>query len=64
MNESLINFFNQVPDSKDIDTRNPKEIKTTFTYSGLTNFKKAIFECQNVTYNDEGRINSMTFNQV
>ena len=64
MNGSIINFFTQESDSKDIKKFGDK-IETTFTYSAMTNFKRAIFTCENVTYNEiTGRISSMTFKQI
>ena len=41
-----------------------KKIIKTYTYTGLTNFKKAIFECKGTEYNSSGRISKMTFEQV
>lgn len=66
MDQDLINFFWQ-------DVQDPlpeKEYKAgktviTYTYSALTNFKRAIFKCDKVDYNPEnGRIEKMYFTQI
>lgn len=61
MNNGIIKFFEQYKEDKQIRNNN----KTYYVYSALTNFKKAIFMCESVEYNEEtGRINSMTFKQI
>ncbi len=64
MNDNIIQFFNQKSDDKITNTYGTTK-QTTFTYSGITNFKTAIFECESVGYSEKtGRINSMTFKQI
>lgn len=62
MNNEVLAFFNQK--SNDIITKtNRTTVVTTYTYSAITNFKTAIFECTNVDYKN-GRVSSMTFSQI
>ena len=58
MNTGIISFFGQ--DVKDIKINSGDY--TYYIYSGLTNFKRGIFECTGVGYsNATGRINEMSF---
>lgn len=62
MNNNFVDFFAGDTIDKTVTT---SDQKTTYKmYSALTNFKTAIFECEDVGYNDEGRVNSMTFTQI
>jgi len=70
MDDDIINFFHQGSDDK-VEKLQGETITTTFTYSAITNFKTAIFECTDVDgdgnsieYSQEGRIKSMEFSQV
>lgn len=76
-NEAIINIklnlktknFNDTPNELSIGNKeynvlqNSKELKDFFTSnsSNLKNFKTSIFKCTGVTYDETGRINSMTF---
>ena len=61
MERNFINFFKE---SKTDITVTSDDKKTTYKmYSALTNFKRAIFECKEVKYNDLGRIQEMYFVQ-
>ncbi len=63
MEEKIVNFFNQdKEDTYDVDNSN-NQIIETYTYSAITTFKNAIFECKGVSYDNNGRIISMTFEQ-
>lgn len=59
MNSGIIQFFKQ--EKNDITKKEGKKIY--YLYSALTNFKRAIFECTDVDYSDDGRIKEMTFKQ-
>lgn len=66
MDERVVKFFNQKSDTRVTKTQGTGERITVITileYSGTTNFKTAIFECANVDYKN-GRVSSMTFNQI
>ena len=61
MDDSFTDFF----------TGNPEDYVfpnvggyTYYIYSALTNFKRAVFTCSNVEYDNMGRIHELTFTQV
>lgn len=61
MNKGIIDFFEQ---SK-VDEEKREGKKIYYIYSALTNFKRAIFTCDNVKYNENtGRIYEMIFRQI
>ena len=69
MNKGIIGFFEQYKEDKIIPDEEAN--KTYYIYSALTNFKTAIFACEDVNgdgksveYNEEGRIKSMEFKQI
>ena len=65
INEKVEDFFKQdAKDNVSINDDDPSKIKYTYTYSGLTNFKSAIFTCEYVNYNESGRIEEMKFTQI
>lgn len=65
INEKVEDFFKQdAKDNVSINDDDPSKIKYTYTYSGLTNFKSAIFMCEYVNYNESGRIKEMKFKQI
>lgn len=61
--------FNNAPNEASIGNKeydvlqNEKELKNFFTSNGsnLNNFKTSIFKCTKTTYDETGRISSMTF---
>ena len=61
MNNNFLDFF-----SGDTVDKTAKDGQITYIMSSaLTNFKTAIFKCENVEYNEEtGRVASMTFKQI
>ena len=62
----LIEFFKQEPnDSIKPNDEYKTKVETTYYYSAITKFKRAIFECTDVHYNEStGRIDEMTFEQI
>lgn len=65
INEKVEDFFKQdAKDNVSINDDDPSKIKYIYTYSGLTNFKSAIFMCEYVNYNESGRIKEMKFKQI
>ncbi len=61
MYKGIVEFFSS--DKEDTVERKGSEIY--YTYSALTNFKRAIFKCESMDYNEKtGRINSITFTQI
>ena len=65
INEKVEDFFLfYSKDNVSINDDDPSKIKYTYTYSGLTNFKSAIFMCEYVNYNESGRIKEMKFKQI
>lgn len=61
----VLDFFSDDAQNPDPEVKySGKTIIKTYKYTGLTNFKKAIFECKGTEYNDSGRISKMTFEQV
>lgn len=65
MSESVINFFALDPNDSSNTEKVGTTIVTTYTYSAITNFKRATFKCENVSYSPiTGRVNSMTFKQI
>ena len=64
IDKKLENFFGQPNDDVQV-VNDGSKITTTYTYSGLTNFKNAIFKCEYVNYSElTGRIEEMKFNQI
>lgn len=63
MDQNVLNFFSQPQEDSFSQTTEGRSIIKTYTYSAITNFKRAIFKCTDVTYK-EGRIKSMTFSQL
>ena len=66
MKEEIITFFNT---STQTEVKKSKHYGsdaniTEITYPALSNFKKSVFTCSNVEYNENGRIKEMTFTQV
>ena len=59
MDAKILNFFDQPVDSYVYEEKNNQKI---YRYSALTNFKKAVFKCTDLTYSD-GRVKSMTFTE-
>lgn len=66
LNEEVVKFFNNTPTEDNIDEEKVgSTIVVKKTYSALTNFKRAIFSCTDVEYDENtGRVNSMTFEQI
>lgn len=65
MSEDVISFFAQDPTDRSNTQKVGTTIVTTYTYSAITNFKRATFTCENVSYSPiTGRVNSMTFKQI
>lgn len=66
MNENLIDFFND--EAKQVVTKSVGDdgtITTTTVTPAIINFKKLIFTCTGVNYNENtGRINQLVFKQV
>lgn len=63
MDQGIIDFFSN--DKTDAIRNSDDEKFTYYIYSALTNFKRAIFRCDGVEYNENtGRIQSMTFRQI
>ncbi|MCL2342247.1 MAG: hypothetical protein FWC53_04355 [Firmicutes bacterium] len=60
MNAGLIKFFDQPVTNKIVEN---SDQTTTYTYSALTNFQKAIFTCSKVDYTN-GRVSKITFTQT
>lgn len=61
---NLISFFKQNPEDSSDTTNYRTKVETVYYHSALTNFRRAIFKCTNVDYNQTtGRIDSMTFEQ-
>lgn len=65
---NVLNFFSATPtedNNEDVTEESEKNklIKIKYTYSAITNFKRAIFQCTDVSY-ENGRIKSMTFSQL
>jgi len=61
MYNNFVEFFSGDVIDKTVTS---EDKQTTYVmYSALTNFKTSIFKCTNVDYN-EGRISSMTFEQI
>lgn len=66
VNEKLKEFFSQ-PANNDVQSvvNEDGTTTTTYTYSGLSAFKRATFTCESVSYSSiTGRVNSMTFKQI
>ena len=63
MNKGILEFFSG--DKNDLTkSSNDKKI-TYYIYSALTNFKRAIFTCNGIQYNEEtGRVQSLGFEQI
>ena len=62
MNNGIIDFFQTNSAETDVQEHGRYNY---YIYSALTNFKRAIFKCDGVIYNEEtGRIESMTFVEV
>jgi succinylglutamate desuccinylase len=65
MDNTIIDFFNSPKNNTITEVNNKDTVVTTITYNPLNVFKKTIFTCSDVTYdNRTGRINSMTFEEV
>lgn len=66
INESVIDFFRQpTSDPPPEEIKSATTVTTIYNYSALTNFKRAIFKCEDVHYNEStGRIDEMTFEQI
>lgn len=62
MSNNFIQLFSGDTNDKTIQDKNIKYIRK----SALTNFKTALFKCESdeIQYNEEGRIESMTFTQI
>jgi len=61
---NLISFFKQDPEDTSETTNYRTKVETVYYHSALTNFRRAIFKCTNVHYNETtGRIDEMTFEQ-
>ena len=66
MNEKMLKFFTK-NSMKDISIGENKvdHVVTYNIYSAITNFKRAIYECKDVDYNEKtGRIEEMRFEQI
>lgn len=57
----LLDFFEQPHTDKKVTKINERTKK--YEYSALTSFKISIFTCTNVSYANDGRINSMKFEE-
>lgn len=65
INEGILKFFGQDTDTDPKETKYSDRIETIYTYSALTNFKRAIFKCEKVEYSKStGRIDEMVFTQI
>lgn len=65
MNKGIESFFSQDVKDKTVKEINESTNKIYYIYSGLTNFKTAIFKCVDVDYSDvTGRVKEMTFEQI
>ncbi len=66
MNADMVSFFNETPLEDEVESeRDGNTIVVTYTYSALSNFKRAIFECTGIDYSEEnGRVNYMEFRQI
>ena len=68
MDKNIVGFFSSSANNITING-NPNEDseknKIYYVYTGLTNFKRAIFKCSNIKYSDvTGRVNEMEFEQI
>lgn len=62
-NHAMKAFLNQEPNDY-YDEANSNDGKKIYVYSALTSFKRSIFECNEVKYNNSGKINNMKFKEV
>ena len=65
MDKDIVDFFEQDKEDSVIKGTGTNKYKIYYIYSALTNFKRAIFQCEKVIYNeDTGRIQEMKFEQI